>query len=208
MPRRISPPGFSTSRRTLAVRMIGIEDRADIADRAREAPCPDRRSGGCRRTRPAARTARLFSYTSHTIQTWERSEMVNGLGEASPCVPEAAVTCWSVITPETGAKISTIGRGVVGVGAQHLEMLERGLDRHFGLGLGILRHFQILLRNGALVEQQLGAVQLGARPALRRPPPGGNRKTPARCPRSALASGAGPWRRYRPAWRGSRACGP
>ena len=41
----------------------------------------------------------------------DRSEMVNGFGEARPCTPPAAVTCWSVITPDTGARTSMMADG-------------------------------------------------------------------------------------------------
>ena len=113
---------------------------------------------------PRCTIERSFSYTSHRIQTEVRSEIVNGFGEPRPCTPAALVTCWSVITPETGARISTMPEGWSRlVIAEHAKLLRRGLHIHFGLGFGVLRDLQIVQRDRALGIKELGALQLSAR---------------------------------------------
>src|ERR1035441_6428438 len=94
---------------------------------------------------PSRTLARSFSYTSQTIQTDERSDIVNGLGLLNACTADALVTCWSVITPETGAKISTIPTGLSGSlpsnrrcsdmvsTSEHLRLLGNDPDKPVGM---------------------------------------------------------------------------
>ncbi len=51
-------------------------------------------------------------------------------------------------------------RGVVLVRAEYLQTLGSGFDGNVGLLFGLLRHFEILLGNGALIVQNLGARKL------------------------------------------------
>jgi hypothetical protein len=89
-----------------------------------------------------------FSYTSQTIQTRERSAMVNRFGELS-----------RVLTPE-----NVDGRGgMIDVHSQHLEMLQGRLDIHFCLVVGVLRDLQVFGGDGSLVVQEFGAIELRAR---------------------------------------------
>src|ERR1035438_3026117 len=96
--------------RTLAVRMFGsrimpmlltlpLNGRSGYAFRVSSAVSPSRT------------LAMSFSYTSQTIHTDETSDIVNGLGVLKACTADALVTCWSVITPDTGAKMSTMPMG-------------------------------------------------------------------------------------------------
>src|SRR5271157_306541 len=103
IPTLISILGFAISTLTFAVRMFGsrigpillifpLSVLSGYAFRRISAVSP-------RRT-----LARSFSYTSQTIHTHDKSEIVKGFaGADNPCTPDALVTCWSVITPETGA---------------------------------------------------------------------------------------------------------
>ena len=83
--------------------------------------------------------------------------MVNRLGELSRVfTPAAAVTFCSVITPETGAKISTMRARMV----RRRRPARAGAPCAFStvdlrLGVGILRDLQILLRDGAFVVRSL-----------------------------------------------------
>jgi len=67
-------------------------------------------------------------------------------------------------------------------------MFHGRLDIHFCLVVGVLRHFQVFGRDGSLVVQQLGAVELRARQSFRRPAlcgsRKGRRKRPVLCTRS------------------------
>ena len=54
------------------------------------------------------------------------------------------------------------------VGPEHLETFDSGLHADVCPLLGLLSHFQILLRNSAFIEQDLGARQLGGRQPLLR----------------------------------------
>src|ERR1022692_2443298 len=51
---------------------------------------------------------------------------------------------------------------MVDIAAQHVDVIGGGFDIHASLIGGVLGDFEVLLGNGAMVEQELGAVQLGA----------------------------------------------
>ena len=141
--------------------MVRVQDRADIGDPRAATPGWDRRSDECRRTRPTCTLARSFSYTSQTIQTWDRSAMVNRFGELSSVLtPAAAVTFCSVMTPETGATMSMTGEGWSTSAPSTRSRSQRGFHIDLGLLRGVLRDFQVLLRDRALVVQELGAVRV------------------------------------------------
>src|SRR6266481_8032096 len=161
MPSRMIP-GFCTSIRTLAVRILGSR----IEPRLLTLPLNTRPGYALRMISAESRSrtlARSFSYTSQRIQTVERSEIVNGLGELSACTADALVTCWSVITPDTGATTSTIPMGLCGSLPSRREMLFCGFEINLGLVLRILGYLQIVHRDGAMLEQVGSTFQLGAR---------------------------------------------
>src|SRR5712692_7354527 len=97
--------------RTLAVRMLGSSIEPMLLIR----PVSTLSGYAFRRTSAVSPTftlARLFSYTSQRTQTEERSAMVNGLGELSrDFTPADAVTFCSTITPDVGARTSTVPAG-------------------------------------------------------------------------------------------------
>ena len=67
------------------------------------------------------------------------------------------------MTPEVGATISTMPMRLVGIVTQKPKMLRRGRQCRLGVILGILRDLEILLRDGAVLKQVHGAIQLLAR---------------------------------------------
>ena len=74
----------------------------------------------------------------------------------------ALVTCWSVITPETGATMSTMPLRLVGIVAQQPEMFRCSFHVDLGLFFRVLRDLQIVQRDGAVLVEVLGALQLRA----------------------------------------------
>ena len=57
-----------------------------------------------------------------------------------------------------------MARGMVDVGAEHAQVLLRGFHVHLGFLFGVLRHFQIFLRDARPCRSSnLGAVELRAR---------------------------------------------
>ena len=72
------------------------------------------------------------------------------------------------MVPEIGARNGNSALGLFDVAAQHLHVLGGSLQVDLGLGVGILRSFQIGQRDGAFVVQQLRARQLLAQPTLHR----------------------------------------
>ena len=64
------------------------------------------------------------------------------------------------MTPETGAKISTMKFMLVGIVAEQPQMLGRGFHGYFGLVFGVLRDLQIVQCDGAVLVKILGALIL------------------------------------------------
>ena len=190
MPGRIRP-GLRTSMRTLAVRMLGSRIGPMLLMR----PGEDLVGIGVQADVGVLAEVHVRQIVLVDVaDDPDVREIGNGerIGRARPCTPAALVTCWSVITPETGARISTMPRGLIEIGAaQHAKLLGGGFDIHLGLVFGVLRDLQIVQRDGALVVQQLARAPVACAPAARRPPPSDSRKTRRRCPRFARAAGVG-----------------
>ena len=78
--------------------------------------------------------------------------------------PDALVTFCSVITPDAGADdVDDRGRRLLRVHAEHLQVLGGVLDVHGRFVGGILRDLEILLRDGAAVEQVARPIELRVR---------------------------------------------
>src|SRR5258708_4773308 len=69
-------------------------------------------------------------------------------------------------TAERGREDSDDRRGMVHIGAQHLQAFERGFHVHVGFLGRVLGDFQILLRDRALFVQNFGALKLRAGQSL------------------------------------------
>ena len=50
--------------------------------------------------------------------------------------------------------------GMIQIGAQHLQMLDRRLHRHLGLDLGIFSHFFVFLGDCTFFQQLFRSFQL------------------------------------------------
>src|SRR5205814_8409066 len=103
---------------------------------------------------------RSFSYTSQTIHTRDRSEIVNRFGElSSDFTPAAVVTFCSVMTPAAGATTSTTAVG------ERFESMPRTFRRSAAQGRTASRQGRARRQRAPALDRDRGAA---ARPALHR----------------------------------------
>ena len=83
------------------------------------------------------------------------------------------MTCWSVMTPEIGAKISTMEFMLVGIVAEQPQMFGRGFHRYLGLVFGVLRDLQIVQWRWRRAHRDPWRAPIGRGPEPRPRPPFG-----------------------------------
>ena len=109
IPTRIIP-GFATSSRTLAVRMLGSRTGRMLSIR----PFEDLVGIGVQtdiRVLADVHGIEIIFVNVADDPDIRKIGDGEGIGADNPCTPAAFVTCWSVITPDMGAMMSTIPDG-------------------------------------------------------------------------------------------------